>query len=75
MQRYANLSGKSGVKAFALGAGHIDVQFEDDAVYRYTHSSTGKDEVEEMKRLAVAGRGLTSFINRNVRGNYATRLK
>ena len=75
MQPYSNLHGRSGVRAYKAGSNYIDVKFEDGSVYRYTYSIPGKEEVEEMKRLAVAGKGLTSFINRYVRDHYAARLK
>jgi hypothetical protein len=35
----------------------------------------GKFEVEAMKRLATKGRGLATFINKNVRKRYAARLR
>lgn len=75
MKTYSNLAGNSGVRAYEIGSNHIDVQFEDGAIYRYTYGSTGQEDVEEMKRLAVAGKGLTGFISRHVRNNYAFRLK
>ena len=76
MQRYSNLAGNSGVLAYKIGSNYIDVQFESGGgVYRYTYSSTGKEEVEEMKRLAAAGKGLTGYINQNVTENYAAKLR
>ncbi|HYO21151.1 MAG TPA: hypothetical protein VER36_02020 [Flavisolibacter sp.] len=75
MQRYSNLAGNAGVKAYTIGSNYIDVQFDDGTVYRYTYASAGKEDVEEMKQLASAGKGLTSFINRHVKRNYAARLQ
>lgn len=75
MQHYANLGRNSGVRAFEVGSNLIDVQFNDGSVYRYTYASTGSTYIEQMKQLAVAGRGLNSFIGRYVRKNYAARLR
>ncbi|GAA4736904.1 hypothetical protein [Flavisolibacter ginsenosidimutans] len=75
MTPYANLNGNSGVRAYQVGTNLIDVQFSDWSVYRYTYSSTGANYIEEMKRLAIAGRGLNSFIGKYVKKNYAAKLR
>jgi len=75
MNAYLNLSGNSGVKAYQTGPDYIDVQFEDGSIFRYTYSSTGREAVEEMKNLAEAGKGLTGYISRYIRENYAVKLK
>lgn len=71
MEPYKNLNGDSGVAGFENGSDYIRVQFKDGSVYLYTYASAGSSNIEEMKRLAVAGRGLNSFINKNVRKRYA----
>ena len=71
MEHYANRNGNSGVAAYEAGADLIRVQFKDGAVYRYTYSSAGADNIEHMKQLARNGAGLNSFIMRNVRKAYA----
>jgi hypothetical protein len=73
MQRYANRSGDSGVVAFEIDQTSIKVQFRDGWIYVYTFASTGAANVEEMKRLALAGQGLNSFISRVVRKNFASK--
>jgi macrodomain Ter protein organizer (MatP/YcbG family) len=75
MQRYSNFSGNAGVQAYQAGSNYIDVQFDDGAIYRYTYSSASKEAVEEMQRLAEAGKGLTTYINRYVKEAYAAKLK
>lgn len=75
MQRYQNLNRNSGVRAFRIESNFIDVQFSDGSVYRYTYFSTGSGNIEQMKQLAVAGRGLNSFISGYVRKNYAVKLR
>ena len=66
MQPYLNLSGDSGVRAYELGPDFIDVQFQDrEKPYRYRSERVGRENVEQMKKLAVAGRGLSTFINQH----------
>lgn len=74
LQPYRDLSGHSGVVAYRLGGGWIDVQFEDGAVYRYTAASAGAEAIRQMQQLAREGRGLATFIVRQVRQRYAARL-
>ena len=75
MERYRNLAGNSGVAAYDIGADSITVRFQDGDTYLYTDASAGADNVAEMKRLARAGRGLSSFISRVVRERYAEKLR
>lgn len=73
MEHYKNLSGVSNVVAYELGQGSIIVRFA-SGVYRnyvYNSSRPGAAMVREMQRLAVAGRGLNSYIGRVVRSGYA----
>lgn len=63
MEAYKNLGGNSAVIAYDMGPDWITVEFFDGAMYRYTYASAGARHVEEMKRLAVAGRGLNGYIN------------
>ena len=74
MERYRNLAGNSGVAAYEIGADSITVRFQDGDTYLYTNASAGADTIAEMKRLAHAGRGLSSFISRTVRDRYAAKL-
>ncbi|MBS1683571.1 MAG: hypothetical protein JSS76_02380 [Bacteroidetes bacterium] len=71
MTRYPNLSGNSGVSAYESGDDYIALQFHDGHVYIYDYSYPGKKHVEQMKKLAKAGRGLTTYVNKYVRENYA----
>ncbi len=70
MQLYKNLGGNSNVRAFFIGEDYIDVQFNGGSIYRYSYRSAGKDKVEQMKKLAVQGCGLNSYIMRNARKDY-----
>jgi hypothetical protein len=71
MERYKNIGGNSGVIGYEIAEGAITVQFSDGAKYLYTTQSAGAGNLAEMQRLAVAGRGLNSFISRVVRKSYA----
>ena len=75
MERYKNLGGDSGVVAYEIGDDSIKVGFSDESLYLYTYGSAGQHNIEKMKELAVAGRGLNSFINTNVRKKYASKLR
>ena len=75
MTPYKNLSRNSGVVAYEIAPDSIAVEFEDGAIYLYTAESTGRSKLENMKDLAAAGRGLSTFIVRHVRNAYASRLR
>ena len=75
MERYKNLSGNSGVVAYEIGDDSIAVEFQEGHTYLYTKASTGAANIAEMQRLALAGRGLSSFITRVVRDCYAQKLR
>lgn len=75
MQRYKNLSGKSGVLFFDYGDDFITVQFQSSSsysrtTYTYTNQSAGAGHVAEMKRLADRGEGLSAYITKNVKYKY-----
>ena len=65
-----NNSGVSGVTAFKIKSDSILVQFTGNSIYEYSYASAGKEKVEKMKELALKGRGLSTFISREVKGNY-----
>ena len=71
---YANLGGRSGVRYFAVGPSSIRIWFRDGGGYEYDDRRPGRAHVAAMTRLALAGRGLATYINQHVRGNYARKL-
>ena len=75
MIRYRNLEGHSGVTAYKSGPDSICVEFNHNAVYLYTYASAGKNVVETMKKLAKAGKGLSTYISRSVREKFEKKLK
>ena len=62
MKRYKNLGGDSEVSGYDIKLGSITVQFDSGDTYLYTDQSAGKDNVITMQNLAMAGRGLSTFI-------------
>ena len=71
MPLYNNLSGNSNVYAYEIGIDYIRVQFNGTAkVYQYRYVKAGSYHVEQMKYLAQLGRGLNSYIMKNVRLSY-----
>ena len=70
MTKYKNLSGESGIISYETGSDFIRIQFEDKGIYLYTEDSSGAEHIAKMKELAEKGRGLNTYINQHVRGNY-----
>ena len=76
MQRYKNLTGQSNVDAFEILDNGIIVQFNGHSQYTYQSTKVGMNNMTEMKRLAVNGKGLNSFINRtaSIRNGYSKKI-
>jgi hypothetical protein len=70
MVPYRNIAGNSGVIAYAIKPDSIAVQFTDGKVYVYTYASAGKRNIEQMKKLAKNGLGLSTFISTTVKNRY-----
>jgi hypothetical protein len=73
MKRYLDVSSTSGVRAYAIAEQSVTVQFADGVTYVYSYASAGRERVEEMKRCALAGRGLSTYISQHVREAYASK--
>ncbi len=74
MQPYGSPGHDSGIAAYACGPDWIDIRFRHGGTYRYDHRHPGALHVMQMQRLAEAGDGLNTYINRYVRDDYAARL-
>jgi hypothetical protein len=72
---YKNKGGNSNVCTYTFGLDFIKVQFNDGSVYLYNYSSTSMTCVEQMKKLALKGIGLNSYIGKTVKKNYAAKLR
>lgn len=75
MERYKNLGRNSNVAAYEIGSDRITIQFNDGSMYLYTYRSAGQANIEQMKKLAEAGRGLNAFINTRVRKAYESKVR
>ena len=73
MQRYRNFEGHSGVTAYEVQEDGISVEFNHDTVYLYTYASAGKHIINKMKKLAEAGKGLSTYISRTVKDKFEKR--
>ena len=73
LERYLNRAGDSGVTEYELGPDFIRVRFLGGVTYRYGKIRPGQDHVERMKAYAVAGRGLGTYISKNVRDLYESK--
>lgn len=74
MKQYKNTGGNSGALSYEIMADSIKIEFQDGSIYLYTYHSAGKNNVEQMKKLAEKGQGLTTFINVNVHNKYTSKL-
>ena len=74
MTRYSNRDGDSGISAYEIKDDGIIVQFSSGVKYLYNYASAGSINIEKMKKLALVGKGLNSFIMKNARTSYASRL-
>jgi len=72
---YQNRHHDSGVAAYEIGDDYITVEFVGGPLYMYTHKIPGAGHVEHMKKLAAQGRGLSTYISREVKDRYAERLR
>ena len=75
MTPYKDLNNNSGVRAYNIGQSHIDIEFKDGTIFRYTSITVGQVNLEKMAHLAREGVGLNTFVNRVVRDKYAAKLQ
>ncbi|HKX84017.1 MAG TPA: hypothetical protein VJL58_07355 [Pyrinomonadaceae bacterium] len=72
MNTYKNLSERSGIDAYEVGTSFIKIRFKGSSnIYVYDASSPGLVHVERMKKLAVVGRGLATYVNQNVKREFS----
>ena len=78
MTRYLNRSGDSGVVEYEIASDSSIVAFSKrsggTSGYLYNYDKPGRQNVEKMKRLAEAGKGLSSFVGKTIKKNYAEKL-
>jgi len=74
MEAYKNLNGNSGIESYEIGSDEITIRLTDGEIYVYTNQSAGNDNIEQMKKLALAGSGLHTFMNDEVKYLYRSKL-
>jgi hypothetical protein len=71
MTHYKNLGLDSDVESYQIFENLIKVKFKDTIkIYTYSDKRATKFHVDNMKKLAIAGEGLNSYINKYVKFLY-----
>ncbi len=73
--RYKNLGGKSTVSRFEILKDIVTVKFTDSSCYNYSNQSAGVANIEQMKKLAAAGKGLGTFITANLKDKWMRKIR
>ena len=60
----------SGVEQYEIGEDYIKIKFYDGKMFTYSYQKAGTIHVENMKELALRGRGLCTYINQNTKYLY-----
>ena len=69
MQHYNSKNKKaSGVTGYEISPDSILVQFRNNSKYLYSVASAGKKAIDAMKKLAIANKGLSTYISQNKPG-------
>jgi hypothetical protein len=74
MTPYKDLSGRSGIEAYEIRERSIVIRFKHAGSYIYNYDNPGAEEVEHMKRLALSGKDLSTYISQTVTRRYAKKL-
>jgi hypothetical protein len=64
-------SENTGVKAFEIGNNYIVVEYKDGRIYLYNDEFPGEEPLQIMKQKAKKGDKLGSYINTEIKNNYA----
>ncbi|MEK7325155.1 MAG: hypothetical protein AAB217_07885 [Chloroflexota bacterium] len=74
-KKYKNLSGKSTVARYEIMKDGMTIRFADHSVYIYTNQTADPENISKMKTLAVAGKGLGTFIDANVKDRFLRKVR
>ena len=72
---YKNLSKASKVVRYEILKDRVTVRFVDNSVYIYSNQSATPGNIEKMKTLAMAGKGLSTFIDTNLKDKWMTKVR
>jgi hypothetical protein len=73
--QYKNLSGDSKVARYEIRKDAVTIRFADHSVYRYTNQSADPANISKMKSLALAGKGLGTFIDANLKDRFLRKIR
>ena len=73
--RYKNLSGASKVARYEITKDTVTIRFTDSSVYIYSNQSATPSNISKMKTLAVAGKGLGTFIDANLKDRFMRKVR
>ena len=74
LENYSGFSSGGGVTGYKFLREGLILQFKSGDLYLYDYKKPGKYHIEIMKTLAKQGKGLTTYVNQNVRENYKEKL-
>lgn len=75
MKRYKNANGQSKVVKYHIAKDAVTIRFADASVYIYTNQSTDPATIAKMKELALAGKGLGTYITSHVKDRYSRKVR
>ena len=73
--RYQNAGGKSKVVRYHIAKDAMTIEFADCSKYIYTNQSATPQNITKMKELAVAGKGLGTFIDKNLKDKFLRKIR
>ena len=74
-EKYQNLNGKSKVVSYKIVKDSVTIRFADHSVYIYSNQSAGRLNVNQMKTMAIAGKGLGTFIEANLKEGFERKIR
>lgn len=74
-RRYKNLGGKSAVAMYELEKDAVNIRYTDSSAYRFTNQSAGPENIAKMKTLALAGKGLGTFIESSLKDRWLRKIR
>ena len=75
MTLYKNLGGKSTVVRYHIAPDALTIRFTNCSVYIYTNQSATPESIAKMKAFALAGKGLGTFIEANLKDRYSRKVR
>ncbi len=75
MKRYANLGGKSAVAFYNIEKDAVTIRFANHSVFEYNNQSAAPANISKMKTLAIAGKGLGTFIETNLKDRFSRKIR